>query len=187
MAISTHAGEEAWIAAGLKDLADEVCLVIVPRHAERRAEVVRDVINEGYEVVLRSKYEPKPGACLVIDTTGELRDWTAHADLAIIGKSILGKGGQNPTEALSISVPVITGPYMINFEPLVTQLREDGGIIMFSNQQEMLDSVRELLDENSDLRLKQAEAALKVLETHQGATFRTVEILASPIPPDLSV
>ncbi|MFT5905290.1 MAG: 3-deoxy-D-manno-octulosonic-acid transferase [Cryomorphaceae bacterium] len=179
VAISTHAGEEAWIAAGLKDLADEICLVIVPRHAERRAEVVSDIESEGYDVVLRSDYEAKPGACFVIDSTGELRDWTAHADVVIVGKSILGKGGQNPTEAMSVSVPVLTGGDMRNFEPLVTQLREAGGIRMFSNEQEMLDSVRELLDGDSLTGAAQAQAALKVLETHQGASSRTVEALWS--------
>ncbi|MFT5634544.1 MAG: 3-deoxy-D-manno-octulosonic-acid transferase [Rubritalea sp.] len=178
MAISTHAGEEAWIAGGLKALADDICLVIVPRHAERRAKVVSDIASEGYDVVLRSKCEAnKPGACLVIDSTGELRDWTAHADVVIVGKSILGEGGQNPTEAMSVSVPVLTGADMRNFEPLVTQLREAGGIKMFSSQQEMLDSVRELLNGNSAEGSAQTEAALKVLQSHQGATRRTVEAL----------
>lgn len=177
LAISTHVGEEAWIAAGLKDLSEEVCLVIAPRHAERRGEVVRDVAAEGYDVVLRSAYEEKPGACLVIDTTGELRDWTAHADVVIVGKSILGRDGQNPTEALSVSVPVLSGMGMRNFEPLVTQLREAGGIRVFSDEDDMLDSVRLLLIDDG-LRARQAEAALKVLETHQGATRRTVDVMA---------
>ena len=177
MAISTHAGEEAWIAAALKDLADEICLVIVPRHAERRAEVSKDIEREGDEVVLRSQYEQKSGACLVIDSTGELRDWTAHADVVIVGKSILGKGGQNPTEAMSVSVPVLTGLDMSNFEPLVTQLREAGGIKMFSNEHELVVSIQELLDDTLQGGKNQAQAALKVLESHQGATGRTVEVL----------
>ncbi|MGJ8657797.1 MAG: 3-deoxy-D-manno-octulosonic acid transferase [Akkermansiaceae bacterium] len=176
MAISTHAGEEAWIAAGLWELRDEICLVIVPRHAERRTEVVSDIEAEGYEVVLRSAYEVKAGACLVVDSTGELRDWTAHADVVIVGKSILGKGGQNPTEAMAVKVPVLSGPHMRNFEPLVTQLKDAGGIRVFSDKAEMLDSVRLLLGDDG-LRGRQAEAALGVLEGHQGAARRTVEVL----------
>jgi 3-deoxy-D-manno-octulosonic-acid transferase len=177
MAISTHAGEELWIAKALLSIANEIFLVIVPRHAERRAEVLRDISSVGYDVVLRSQYQKKPGACFVIDSTGELRDWTAHADLAIIGKSILGKGGQNPTEAMSVSVPVITGIDMSNFEPLVTQLKDAGGIRTFTTQQELLDSVRDLLDEHSQATTKQTDAALKVLKTHQGATRKSVEVL----------
>lgn len=178
MAISTHPGEEAWIASGLKSLSDEICLVIVPRHAERRAEIVKEIVAEGYDVVLRSKYERNLGACFVIDSTGELRDWTAHADLAIIGKSILSKGGQNPTEAMSVSVPVITGGDMSNFEPLISQLMDTGGIRKFHSKEEMLNDVSELLYGNPEATIKQCEAALKVLESHQGATRKSIEILS---------
>lgn len=179
MAISTHLGEEAWIAEGLKKLTDKVCLVIVPRHAERRTEVVNAISKQGYDVVLRSDYKQCENACLVIDSTGELRDWTAHADLVIVGKSIIADGGQNPTEAMSVSVPVLCGPNMRNFEPLVTQLKEAGGIEVFSDQAELLKSVRDLICQDTERRIKLAEAALKVLETHQGATLRTVEFLAN--------
>ncbi len=177
MAISTHVGEEAWISAGLRELRDEICLVVVPRHAERRAVVKKDIEKEGYEVVLRSDYEAIAGACMVVDSTGELRDWTAHADLVVVGKSIIGNGGQNPTEAMSVSVPVISGEHMKNFEPLVTQLREVGGIKVFSDQQGMVSLVRDLLGGGSGIAGVQAEAALRVLDGHQGATGRTVEVL----------
>ncbi len=178
MAISTHAGEEAWIASGLASISDRICLVIVPRHAERREEVRRELESEGYDVVLRSKFEPRSGACFVIDSTGELRDWTGLADVAIIGKSILGKGGQNPTEAMSVSIPVIAGNEMGNFEPLVSQLKDAGGIRTFLTKQEMLDDVCELIDGQSLVRNNQTAAALKVLDTHQGATRKTVMVLS---------
>lgn len=178
MAISTHAGEEAWIAESLSQIKEEVCLVIVPRHAERRREVSSDLEAVGYDVVLRSQYGQKPGACLVVDSTGELRDWTAHADLVIVGKSIIGKGGQNPTEAMAVSVPVLCGPYMRNFEPLISQVKQVGGLVEFNNQSELLDSVRDLLVDKTGKREKQAASALKVLESHQGSTIRTVKILS---------
>jgi len=177
MAISTHAEEEAWITSGLREIWNQVCLVIVPRHAERRAEVKRELEAVGCEVVLRSEYTEKSGACLVVDSTGELRDWTAHADLVIVGKSIIGKGGQNPTEAMSVSVPVICGPNMRNFEPLVTQLKVMGGIGIFDGKTEMLGYVRKLLFEDNGERKSQTAAALKMLESHQGATLRTVNFL----------
>ena len=179
MAISTHAEEEAWIAESLSSIREEICLVIVPRHAERRKQVRADLERGGYEVVLRSQYKSKEGACLVVDSTGELRDWTAHADIVIVGKSIIGKGGQNPTEAMSVSVPVLCGPYMKNFEPLVTQLKQAGGLIEFKNQPELLDSVRKVLSDEKQQIEKQTKAALKVLESHQGATLRTVKILSN--------
>src|SRR5256885_7219023 len=54
----------------------------------------------GFHVALRSQ-SPVPDPfldCLIIDSTGELRDWYGVATLAFIGKSLLARGGQNPAE-----------------------------------------------------------------------------------------
>ena len=176
MAISTHAGEEAWIANALDSLQSKVLLVLVPRHAERRAEVKSDLEKLGNAVVLRSDYKDLRGASLVVDSTGELRDWTAHADIVIVGKSILGKGGQNPTEAMAARVPVITGPNMQNFQPLVEDIKRKDGVTEISSEQELLDAVQMLLADK-ELASCQCDAALEVLEFHQGATSRTVDEL----------
>jgi 3-deoxy-D-manno-octulosonic-acid transferase len=180
MALSTHAGEEALIAEAMLGI-DALC-VIVPRHAERRDEVRSNLQKLGYEVVLRSQFKQASdpaGACFVIDSTGEMRDWTAHADVAIVGKSFLGKGGQNPAEAIAAGIPVITGPDMSNFEPLVTMLREVKGIEQLTDISELRGAIAASLDgdfENPD----QLDAAKKVLGLHQGATQRTVEYLRIP-------
>ena len=176
MAISTNIGEEAWIAAALVSIKDEIRLAIVPRHAERRADIVKDLERIGYTPELRSKLSDEVGDCLVIDSTGELREWTADADIVIVGKSILAKGGQNPTEAIAAGVPVIVGPYMGNFEPLISHLKSAGGIIEIIEPKELVTSVTGLL-KNEGARNIQTEAAIGVLESHQGATKRTVEAL----------
>ncbi|PQJ27859.1 3-deoxy-D-manno-octulosonic acid transferase [Rubritalea profundi] len=177
MALSTHAGEEALIAETMIDV-DALC-VIVPRHAERRDEIRDDLQKLGYEVVLRSQFkqasEPTR-ACFVIDNTGEMRDWTAHADVAIVGKSFLGKGGQNPTEAIAAGLPVITGPNMSNFEPLVTTLCEVKGIKKLTDASELKAAIVDSLDKNFE-NPDQLDAAKQVLDLHQGATQRTVEFL----------
>ena len=64
----------------------EALYAVVPRYAERREEVKEALEKEGFEVVLRSAFHaPRnpAAACFVIDSTGELRDWTAHADLVV--------------------------------------------------------------------------------------------------------
>ena len=138
MALSTHIGEEAWIAEALYSLRESFQLVIVPRHAERRSEVAKDIQGVGYKVVLRSQFE-KPAhpidTCFVIDSTGELRNWTASADIVIVGKSILNKDGQNPTEAIAAGVPVITGEGMRNFEPLISRLRHTDSVLTITSQE----------------------------------------------------
>ena len=78
-------------------------------------EVKAELERAGFQVVLRSQVPSTRGAgdrrhVFVIDSTGELRDWTAHADVVIIGKSFLATGGQNPSEAILARKPVILRP-----------------------------------------------------------------------------
>ena len=177
MAVSTHQGEEARIVRAVSGVAG-LLPVIVPRHAERRAEVKADLVAEGCEVVLRSDFaRPRDGlrAVLVVDSTGELRDWTAEADVAVIGKSFLARGGQNPTEAIAAGLPVVCGPHMENFEPLMTQLREAGGV-REARLETLGAAVEEVLG-NAKLRREMTGAASAILKGHRGATARTLEAL----------
>ena len=189
MLASSHDGEEKLIGeAFLKAEADAKMgslLVIVPRHAERRADVVSDLESLGFEVVLRSDYhvpQSPQSACLVVDTTGELRDWTAHADALLIGKSWIGKGGQNPAEAILAGVPVICGPYMGNFEPLVTTLRESGGVKMLGEDEVEPSSISQAIIEclsDESISQNRVVRAREVLETHAHAVEKTIRYLVA--------
>lgn len=178
MAASTHIGEEAWIAEAIRATGNNVLPVIVPRHAERRAEVKADLEKAGFVVSLRSAFLPPAdpaGACLVIDSTGELRDWTAHADIVIIGKSFLSTGGQNPAEAILARKPLIVGPHMENFEPLMSHVIAAGGALQVSDQTGLTAAIRTALD--PALRERLTTAAAGVLAVHEGATARVVSWL----------
>ena len=176
---SSHAGEEGLVASALRASASDALLVVVPRHAERRAEVVADLESSGFEVVLSSQYqapENAANACLLVDTTGELCDWTAHADVVVIGKSLLAQGGQNPAEAIVAGVPVITGPHMDNFEPLLSMLCDAGGITVLSSAGELGNAMRDVLadpERNSQV----CQRAKNVLAKHQNAVQKTIELL----------
>lgn len=184
LAASTHAGEEKLIAqAYLNANIDNGLLIIVPRHAERRADVVSDLESLGMTVYLRTKPRQitanKP-ACLIIDTTGELRDWTAHADIAIIGKSFLADGGQNPVEAILAGVPVICGAHMGNFEPLMSHLRGEDAIMTVPAEpdqiSELASSIKKLI-ENDSVSSDMTGKARARLNNHQGAVQRTIKLL----------
>lgn len=177
LAASTHAGEEAWIGRVARE--SGALFAVVPRHAERRAEVKADLEKEGFEVVLRSAFHPPADAakaCLVIDSTGELRDWTAHATLVVIGKTILGTGGQNPAEAILARRPLLFGRHMENFEPLASSLVASAGAIRFHDEAGLLDGLRGLLG-HPDRRAVACDAAAAVLQQHDGATARILDLL----------
>ena len=84
LAASTHDGEEVLIAEAVRKAGGFP--LIVPRHAERRHTVVRELEARGWQCVLRTDGELpetlKDNVCYIADTTGELRDWTALADVA---------------------------------------------------------------------------------------------------------
>jgi len=179
LAASTHAGEEGWIGEAVARLDVAALLVVVPRHAERRAEVKAELEAVGYEVVLRSEFAAPRGvgrACLLVDSTGELRDWTAHASAVVIGKSILGQGGQSPVEAVLAGVPVICGPHMENFEALLGLLDAAAAVIRIADQKGLEEALRQVL---GGVAGGVAERAREVLGKHAGATRRSVEMLES--------
>lgn len=179
LAASTHGDEEAWIGKVLRD--QPPLYAVVPRHAERRAEVRAALEAEGYEVILRSAFHPPRDpakACLVIDSTGELRDWTAHAALVIIGKSILGIGGQNPAEAILARKPLLFGRHMENFEPLASSLVTANAATRFRDQAGLSQAIREL-QADPEKCANRCEEAVRILGGHDGATGRILDLLGA--------
>jgi len=180
LAASTFPGEEAMIARAIHD-ADPCALpIIVPRHAERRGEAKADLEKVGYTVVLRSALTPpQTNAMLLIDTTGELRDWTAHADVVIIGKSFFAVGGQNPCEAIIARKPLVFGPHMENFEPLASRLLMEDAAFLAADENELSSAIRLALDPSRNSGM--TERARKILIPHEGATLRIIRILSTEI------
>lgn len=177
LAASTHAGEEALIATSIRQAG--AFPLIVPRHAERRADVVKDLAAAGFSPVLRTAGTlPTPlpdNLCYVADTTGELRDWTALADVAVIGKSYLARGGQNPVEAIAARVPVVFGPDMTNFADLVTLLKAENGVWQCEKEQ-LADTLRCVLSDKEEAAAR-CERAYNALHVHSGATARSVKLV----------
>ncbi len=180
LAASTHDGEEAWIAAAVRDTGTRALAVVVPRHAERRADVRAELEREGFTVSLRTPFsQPVMNGdqhdVFVIDSTGELRDWTAHADVVVIGKSFLSTGGQNPCEAILANKPLILGPHMENFQPLARRLVACGGCITANDQTELTTAILAALNPTkARLMTRNASAALA---SHDGATRRILALL----------
>lgn len=178
---STHNGEEKVLAevfrALRRDFVD-LLLILAPRHTERTAEIRRDLEGIGFHVALRSQ-SPVPDPfldCLLIDSTGELRDWYGVATLAFIGKSLLARGGQNPAEATLAGKPVVFGPHMENFAALANALVAERGAIQVTSATELRRAMTSLLA-NPDDREEIVRNARKVLDAHRGATARAAQLV----------
>ncbi len=181
LAASTHPGEEQALAKVFMELRHEypaLVLLVAPRHFERRAEVTADLKSCGLRVALRSALPdspPQPDA-LIIDSTGELRDWQALASVVVIGKSFLAEGGQNPAEAIAAGVPVITGPHMENFTPLMELLLQAGGITQVDSLEALPPALRKVLA-GHDAACAAAARGREALDRHRDATARTADAI----------
>ena len=188
LAGSTHAGEEALVAAQFLRLRSgqfsDLLLVIAPRHVERSAEVRAQLAGLGLSVVSRRELAAKPPAeiaaadVLLLDTTGELRDWFALATVVFVGKSLAlaVSGGQNPVEPLLAGRPPVFGPRMENFAEIVAALLLAGGAVQVPDAAGLHDACARLLAD-AERRARIVTNGRAVLATHRGAAARTAEAL----------
>lgn len=180
LAASTHAGEERALAVVYLQLINDfpqLGLVVVPRHFERGHEVVVELKDLGLHVGLRSSPDSQPDCdVLVVDSTGELKAWQQLATVVIIGKSFLAEGGQNPAEAVMAGKPVVCGPHMENFIPLMDLLLMAKGAMQLKGLDEVAGCVSGLLKDPASASAM-AERGRQALQKHEGATAATVRLL----------
>jgi len=179
---STFDGEEillAGVVRGLREKFPGLFLVLVPRHAERGRSVRDQLAAEGFHAALRSGDDsPASDGILIVNTTGELRDWYACATVVYIGKSLArsAKGGQNPAEAIEAGKPVVFGPNMQNFEALARQLVQSGGAVRVDSAAGLESAIGGLLADPARRNAIAARGA-DCLAAHAGAAARTAEMI----------
>jgi len=177
---STHPGEEEILAELFLKLRGEfpdLFLIIAPRHVERTREIEAQMRRLGLTTGRRSDSQgPAQVDCLLLDTTGELRDWYAIATIVFIGKSLTAHGGQNPVEAIVADRPVVFGPHMENFATLSRALCATGGALQVNDESSLTNAIATLLRDPEKGELL-VQAARGVLGRHRGATERTARLL----------
>ena len=144
---STWAKEEEMLLNIQKDLINkniDCRLLLVPRHEERRKEII-NILNQqklNWDYATSQNDINRELKIYLSDTTGNLKDLTALADVAFIGKSMYhNQGGQTPIEAASQLVPSIFGPNMTNFLDIKDELLEVGAALEIKTEEELFDSI----------------------------------------------
>ncbi len=149
-------------------------LVLVPRHAERRAAVLEEIGARGLDVVQRSLWpdEAPPPArrpdVLLVDTTGELRGFYAAADLVFVGKSLTQTGGQNPIEPARDGRPIVVGPHLENFAAIEQDFRAAGAFAQARDADDLRRTMVRLLDDAAE-RERLGRAAADLVARRAGA------------------
>jgi 3-deoxy-D-manno-octulosonic-acid transferase len=179
---STHRGEEEILAKAFLKLRQKfplLCLFIAPRHVERLREIRAQLGALSLHVRLASKLatlgHAKP-ECVLLDTTGQLRNWYPIATVVFIGKSLMAHGGQNPVEPIIGGKPVIFGPHMENFATLAMSLVANNGAIEVNDAGDLERAAEKLLRDDETRRLL-VQNARKVLAQHRGATAQTAQLI----------
>jgi len=185
---SLHPGEEELLIYAFQQLRQKhpaLFLILVPRHAERAPEIEELLRKESVSFTRRSNPVLSPDtAILLVDSTGELRDWYETATVAIIGKSFRGVGGQNPVEPLLSHKPVVCGPHMENFRFLVEELVAENGIKQLGSDQDLVPALDQLLAD-PDAASRMVKRAETVLAQHDGANARTARLILGWTPANL--
>jgi 3-deoxy-D-manno-octulosonic-acid transferase len=181
---STWPGEEAVLGRIYKTLRaihPKLFLVLVPRHAERRAEAVAAVAELGLSCALRSSGEAAAQSpdVLMVDTTGELMSFYAAADLVFVGKSLCEHGGQNPIEPALFGKAIVTGPNMENFPSVMDDFLSAQALRQVDSVQALEKAVAELLADPG-ARARLGDAARRVVESRRGVIGRMVGAVGSP-------
>ncbi len=181
VAASTHEGEEQIVAAAHRLLArrlEGVCTIIVPRHPERGTAIAELLKSQGFAVAQRSLgARPAPRTEIYLaDTIGELGLFYALAPVALIGGSLVERGGQNPIEAIRLGAGILSGPHRQNFRDEYVALQRRGAALTIRNAEELAAATARLLTDEGELQAMRAgaEAALASLS---GALQRTVDAL----------
>lgn len=155
VAASTHEGEEIAIVRALDRLTERLCLILVPRHPERGAEIATALTRDGYRFALRSR-GTTPNAetdIYVADTLGELGLFLRLADVVVMGGSFgsfLGRepwGGHNPLEPARLGKAAVTGPDAANWREVTEALTAAGGLAVVASPGDLPAVVAPLLND----------------------------------------
>jgi 3-deoxy-D-manno-octulosonic-acid transferase len=186
-AISTHEGEEV-IAADVHEMLarrhKSLLTIIVPRHPERADAIEADLQRRGFTVARRSRNDViKPQTKIYIgDTIGEMGLYLRLTEIAFVGRSMTGEGGQNPIEPASLGAAVLSGENIQNFREAYRNLIARGAAKLVKDRDMLAGSVNFLLNK-PEARKQMITAAQGALDAMGGALSRTLIHLEPYIQP----
>lgn len=178
---STSRGEEEIILSAYLQNTDRfpsLKLVLAPRHPERFREVEDMLKGKNIPFVKRTDLTaPFPDSSsygvVLLDSVGELASVYGAADIAVIGKSFTGQGGQNPLEPAFWGKAILCGPHMENF-PFIRDFYVEGAAFEVS-QSGLAKKIRELLI-TPEKAMEAGAKARGLFTANSGAVDKAVRI-----------
>ncbi len=180
---STHAGEEKIacnIHQKLKADIPDLLTIIVPRHPERRDDILKTCSMPELNIILRTddKVFPTDDTDIYIaDTLGELGLFYRLAPIAVIGRSLSddGGGGHNPIEAAQLGCVVLHGPNVQNLQDIFDEMDSANAAIPIDTEQHLYDKLHALfnnpdeVEEQQNIALTYSRQKVKIIDTVRDA------------------
>jgi 3-deoxy-D-manno-octulosonic-acid transferase len=184
LAGSTKAGEELAALNAFRAAAKDyrqLKLLIAPRNVSRFEAVAKLLDGSGVSWQRRSSLEANgadPQArVLLIDSIGELQHWWGAADIAFVGGSLHGRGGQNMIEPAAFGAAVCFGPHTENFRDFVSLLMHDDAAEVVHNEADLNAFVRRCLEDKVYSQTL-GWRARRLVQKQSGAIDATVSALS---------
>ena len=183
---SSREGEEEMVIRAWGQLQDpKPLLVIVPRHLPRLIEIERFLNQQNISFIKRSMIASPMNLTqdvLLGDTMGEMASYLSMADYVVMGGTLMGTGGQNLIEPISLGKPVILGPSTYNFAD-ISQAAIVAGIAVPLTRSSLDQIENELFNHFQDFQNHPQKIENMSLfcnefaKHHKGATTKTINYL----------
>ncbi len=183
---STHPGEEELMCratAQLRQTHPEFRMILVPRHAERDAEVVKIIEQFGLRWQAVKPIEnaqssaTSDAAVLLVNTTGQLMSYYNAADICYVGKSLCGQtGGHNIIEPAIFGKAIIYGCHTENFRQVDDIFCKASAGVKVADEEEFIRELTKLVEEPAH-RAQLGTKAREVVEKNRGAIEKTINLL----------
>ncbi len=186
VAASTHPDEDELVADAHRQIVsvyEGFLTIIAPRHPERGPAIAEMLKAKGLRVAQRSLNQLPDASTdvYVADTIGELGTLYALCPIALIGGSLVDKGGQNPIEAIRHGAAVLTGPHFQNFNDIYDALQIKSAVKLVATSDDLAKAVIELMGEEAVLDGLQAKG-IRAVDELTGALEKTIDHLIAVLP-----
>jgi 3-deoxy-D-manno-octulosonic-acid transferase len=160
--------------------------IIVPRHPERRSQIIALQDQYGISIKFRGAEHRPPTSgdrIYIADTLGELGLFYRLAPVACIGRSFSddGGGGHNPIEAAQQDCAILHGPHVQNLARIYEEFDNAGAATGVLTEEDLSGTLGRLLGDRKALQSAQEKAAAFARQKAQ-----VIDTILSALAPFLS-
>ena len=170
-AASTHNKEELFIGKTHKELKlkiNNLITIIIPRHINRKDEIVSELSKIGLKTALHSSSDKikSDTDVYLVDTYGEASKFYELTSLTFLGGSLIPHGGQNPLEPARKGNYILYGPNIDNFKEVYLMLKNIGSASKINSIKKMRDAVKNKINYKQTRKInnKLTSIGIKILD-----------------------